>query len=69
MCWLAEDREASAHCTQDNGLIVHLYLDKMHGDETALVLDPDAQEVWRDVLPEPVGQMKGAWGGEGNSAC
>ena len=68
MHWLAEDGEASAHCTQDNRLVIHLYLDKTHGDETALVLNPDAQRVWRDVLLKPVRQLKEAWGGEGNSA-
>ena len=38
---LAEDGEPLAHCAQDDGIVIHLYLDKVGGDKVALVLDSD----------------------------
>ena len=38
---LAEDREPLAYSAQDDGLVIHLYLDKVGGDKVALVLDSD----------------------------
>ena len=52
---IAEDGKTLTHCAQDDGLVVHLHLDKVGGDKVALVLDSDVQVLQGDVCLKPVG--------------
>ena len=58
-----EDGESLTHHGQDNGLVIHLHLDKFGGDEAALVLDLNIQVVRGNIRPKSVRTGKwGRWG-------